>query len=269
MLYHVIKAAIIFAIGIAIYMLFNFVFKKIYRITKNDKRLHVKFYKSVLDFIIIVVFVYIALEQFEITKDVSKTLLQSGTLIIAIATFAAQKALSNVISGFMLSRDKCFEVGHKIKVVSTSGSVIVEGVVTGMNARHTAIQQYDGNTDIVPNSVMDSSIIINTHYTSDIGHFVEVEIAYKQDVDKALELFKRIVIDEPLTINDESTNPLVNRMTQNGIVLKVLIKAESLNNCFLACSNIYRKILKEFEENNIAIPYQTVTVVNGDKDAEN
>lgn len=269
-LQHILSASIIVAVGILVYLIFNYLFKKFHKLTKNDARLHVKFYKSVIDFLIIVAFVYIALNQFEVTKDFSKSFLQSGTLIIAILTFAAQKALANVISGFMLSRDKCFEVGHKIKVVSTSGSIIVEGVVTGMNARHTAIQQYDGNTDIVPNSVMDSSIIINTHYTADIGHFVEVEIAYKQDVDKALELFKQIVVDEPLTINDlATTNPLVNRMTQNGIVLKVLVKSETLSDCFVACSNIYRKILKEFEENNIAIPYQTVTVVTEDKNSDN
>lgn len=50
-----------------------------------------------------VIIIYSLAQQFEITKDISKVLLQSGSLMVAIATFAAQQALANVISGITIS----------------------------------------------------------------------------------------------------------------------------------------------------------------------
>ena len=94
-------------------------------------------------------------QQFDVTKDISRALLQSGTLLVAIATFAAQQALSNVISGLSLSVSKPYNVDDKIKVVQ-SGNVIAEGIVDDITIRHTIIRQYNGESCIVPNSIMDN-----------------------------------------------------------------------------------------------------------------
>ena len=59
---------------------------------------------------------YSLAQQFEVTKDISKTLLQSSSLFIAIATFAAQQALSNVISGISVSLSKPYNVDEKIRM---------------------------------------------------------------------------------------------------------------------------------------------------------
>ena len=144
-----------------------------------------------MNVIIDVVVIYSLAQQFDITKDISKVLLQSGSLIIAIATFAAQQALGNVISGISISASKPYNEDEKIRVVQ-GGTVIAEGIVKDVTLRHTVIYQFNGESCIVPNSVMDTSVIINTNYTENIGNFVEVEIAYDADVEEAIQIMKKV-----------------------------------------------------------------------------
>ena len=245
-------------IGVCILFLFlvNFIFNKILKWNNN---IHLKFLKSFIDVVVVIVFSYAYLSQFEVTKDISKTLMQSGTLLIALVTFAAQHVLSNVISGIAISSAKPFDIGDKVKVISTGGSIVSEGIIVDINLRHTIIKRYDGQCDIIPNSVMDSSVISNTNLIDTVGNFIEFEISYDSDLDLACNLLKSIIVNNELTLNtDENTSVVVKDFTSNGVVLRVLVTTSSLDDSFKACSNIRKQILKDFSENNIHIPYQTI-----------
>ena len=76
---------------------------------KKHNSVHLRFTKSIVKVFIVIVVLYSLAQQFEVTKDISKTLLQSSSLFIAIATFAAQQALSNVISGISVSLSKPYK----------------------------------------------------------------------------------------------------------------------------------------------------------------
>ena len=245
-------------IGVCILFLFlvNFIFNKILKWSNN---IHLNFLKSFIDVIVVIIFCYAYLSQFEVTKDISKTLMQSGTLLIALVTFAAQHVLSNVISGIAISSAKPFDIGDKVKVISTGGSIVSEGIIVDINLRHTIIKRYDGQCDIIPNSVMDSSVISNTNLIDTVGNFIEFEISYDSDLDLACNLLKSIIVNNELTLNtDENTSVVVKDFTSNGVVLRVLVTTSSLDDSFKACSNIRKQILKDFSENNIHIPYQTI-----------
>jgi len=165
-------------------------------IAKREK-LYQKFIKSILTFIIIVIGVYAALSQFEIARTISTSLLQSGSLIIAVATFAAQQALGNVISGFFISATKPCEIGQKVKIMS-GGNVIAEGIVRDMTVRHIFIEQFDGQSYIVPNSLADSSVIVNTNFVEDVGNYIEIEVGYDTDVEEARKI--QFAVNEIITL---------------------------------------------------------------------
>lgn len=253
----IIKIGISTLICIILLVLIRGVFNKISKLT--DK-LHLKFLRSTLSVVVIIICVYSCLSQFEVTKDVSKTLLQSGSLIIAIATFAAQQALGNIISGFSISLARPFDVGQKVKVMSGS-SVIAEGIISDITIRHTVIKQFDGQSCIVPNSTMDSCVVINTNYTENVGNFFEMEISFDSDIDKAIEIMSKVCIEEPLSINTEKNKVLINKLSANGVVLKTTIWTNTLDDNFQACSNIRRKLLEEFEKENIKIPFNTYSII--------
>ena len=164
-----------------------------------------------------------------------------------------------MISGISISASKPYNEDEKIRVVQ-GGTVIAEGIVKDVTLRHTVIYQFNGESCIVPNSVMDTSVIINTNYTENIGNFVEVEIAYDADVEEAIQIMKKVCAEHTLTLNTEANAVTASGYTQNGIVLKTTIWTENLNDSFQACSDIRIALVAEFRKNGIEIPYQTVTV---------
>ena len=241
-------------------LLSNYVVSLIFRyIAQKTKAVHLRFTKSAINVIIDVIAFYSLAQQFEMTKDISKVLLQSGSLILAIATFAAQQALGNVISGISLSVSKPYNVDEKIRVIQ-GGTVIAEGLVKDVTLRHTLIYQFNGETCIVPNSVMDSAVVINTNFTENIGNYVEIEIGYGADIEKAVEIMRRICVEHELTLNTEANAVTASGYTQNGVTLKTIIWTQNLNDSFRACSDIRISIVEQFRERNIEIPLQTITI---------
>ena len=234
----------------------NRIFRMIY---KRKNHLHLKFLNSVINVVLSVLGLYLLLTRFEITREVSTTLLRSGTLIIAVLTFAAQKALANVIAGFSISASRPCDIGQKVRIQS-GGSVIAEGLVTDMTIRHIVIEQYDGQSCIVPNSVVDDAVIINTNYSSPYGNILEIEVGYDTDVDRAKALIIETCNAEPLLIRKDSLKVTVSRYTANGMVLKFTIWTRELDESFTASSNLRQHIVTAFRENGITIPFNTVTI---------
>ena len=252
------KLAVFIAAELVLTQMISLIFRMI---SRRNKGVHLRYAKSAINVTIIVVGVYSLAQQFDITKDISKVLLQSGSLIVAIATFAAQQALGNIISGFSLSMSKPYEVADKIKVVQ-GGGIIAEGIVQDITIRHTIIRQFNGESCIVPNSVMDASVITNTNYTENIGNFMEIEIGYSADIDRAMDIMQKICINHELTLNTESNKVFIKGYTQNGMILKTTVWTGNLDDSFRACSDIRAELVKEFLKNDIEIPYQTVTIYN-------
>lgn len=255
---YIAKICIFVLVGVVL----NYIVELIFRLfSKKTKAVHLRFSKSVIKVVIYVIVFYSLAQQFDITKDISKVLLQSGSLILAIATFAAQQALGNVISGLSISASKPYNVGEKIRVMQ-GGTVIAEGIVKDVMIRHTVIDQFNGESCIVPNSIMDSSVIINTNYTANVGNFVEIEIAYGANIEEAIRIMRKVCVEHELTLNTEKNAVSASGYTQNGVILKTTIWTENLNDSFKACSDIRIALIEEFRKNGIEIPYQTVTVHN-------
>ncbi len=230
--------------------------------SKKHNSVHLRFIKSAANFLVALVVVYCLSQQFEVTKDISRVLLQSSSLVVAIATFAAQQALSNVISGFSLSMSKPYNVEDKIKVVQ-GGSVVAEGMVKDITIRHTVIRQFNGECCIVPNSVMDAAIITNTNFNGNIGNFFEIEISFDSNIEEAMVVLQKLCIEHQLTLNTSENGVFVKGYTQNGVVLKTTVWTKNLDHSFQACSDIRITVLKEFKKRNISVPYQNVTIYHG------
>lgn len=245
---------------ICIELILNRIVNLIFRfLARTHNSVHLRFFKSTANLLIAISVTYALVQQFDVTKDISKTLLQSGSLIIAVATFAAQHALGNVISGFSLSMSNPYNVDDKVKIVQ-NGNVIAEGIVMDITIRHTIIRQFNGESCIVPNSVMDAAVITNSNFTENIGNFMEVEISYDSDIEKAIELFQKICVENKLTLNTEENKVFVKGYTQNGVVLKSTVWTRNLDDSYQACSDIRAALVKTFHENGVCIPYQTVVV---------
>lgn len=250
-------AVILFITFFLVYLVRKF-FEGLNKKAQNQS-LHNKFLQSILTVSITVIGVYSALGSFEIAREISTTVLQSSALLIAVATFAAQQTLGNVISGFSLSSSKPCEIGQKVQIRS-GGTVIAEGFVRDMTARHFVIEQVDGQICIVPNSVVDGAVIVNMSNPDEIATFVSVEVDYGTDVAKAEEVIGGILASEPLVVNKGKTKVLVSDLTANGMLLKFAVFTKDVNDSYEACSNVRRRIVEEFAKAEILIPYNTITI---------
>jgi MscS family membrane protein len=118
--------------------------------------------------------------------DVSALLTTLGVGSLAIA-LAAQAALSDTISGFLIMIDRPFRIGDRVEIqdLDTWGDVVDIGL------RSTHIRTRDNRMVIIPNSVMGKSLIVNHSYP-DTQYRIQVHIgvAYGSD----LELARRTMI---------------------------------------------------------------------------
>lgn len=255
----VIKIAFLIAILIIYVFIVRQVFAIIFKVKKN---VGTKFLRSIVMIFGIAIIIFSYLFQFESLKDVNKTLLQCSSLILAVATFSCQQVLGNVLSGVTISIVKPFDLGDKICVMS-GGTKVCEGVVIDMNIRHVTIKMIDGRCSLIPNNVLDSMIVINNHTLEDMhGYPLEIECTYDSDVDRAMEIMKKCIIDNELTINKENSVSKItcSALSANGFVLKAVIWTSDLNDNFIACSQLRIEIYKRWKKEGISIPYQTITV---------
>ena len=253
---HIIVIVGFISATVVLIQIVNLIFR---RLERKNNAAHLRFSRSVIKVFIIVMTIYALAQQFDMTKDMSTALLQSGSLVIAVATFAAQQALSNVISGFILAFSKPYNVNDKIRV-SQGNSVIAEGIVTDITLRHTIINQYNEESCIVPNSVMDSAVITNTNYTENIGNFMEITVGYDSDIPEAMKLMKQICAENVLTLNTMENKVFVKGYSADGVILKTTVWTKNLNDSFQACSEIRLALVQQYLKHGIEIPYQTVTV---------
>ena len=228
------------------------------RILKDNTRLPLKFLHSTVNFIIIIIGVYTVLNMITLTKEFSTMLLQSSTLIIAIVTFAAQQTLGNIIAGFSLSITHPVEIGHKVRIVS-GGSIVAEGIITDITIRHVVIQQYDGQTCIVPNSLVDSSVIVNTNYLDRVGNYLEFQVGYDTDLEKARSIIHGLLAKEYAVLNKD-VRIYTSKVTDNGLLLKFTVWTATIDENYVVCSNLRENIVQAFLQEGINVPYQTITV---------
>lgn len=248
-----ITIAIIVVVFAGLISITNRIFR---RINRRKNSIFYKFLNSVVYVVLLATAIYSVLSQFDMAREISTVILQSGTLIIAVSTFAAQQALGNVISGFMLSASRPLEIGQKVKLLQ-GGTQICEGIVKDMTFRHVVIQSYDGQSNIIPNSLVDQAVIVNADYVEGTGNFLEFEVAYESDFNLVRSLIRQALESQP-EVSRKDVTIAMSRVSQNGVVFKFTVWTHSVDENFRACSELREKIIKSFNEHHVIIPYQTI-----------
>lgn len=254
-----IKIIIIIFATIAVGRVVDFIFDKL---LKKNTEIHFKFLKSILKSFIYIVGLCTVGMQFQITAEISKALVQSTSLLVAVAGFAAQSVLSDVISGMMISWCKPYNIGERITVKSNE----ITGIVEDITIRHTVIRCFDNTRAIIPNSVINKDILMNSNYTSDyIGNYFEIAVSYGSNINLAMEIMKNTILRHEL-VRDKSkdSNCLkeiyisVKELGSSGIILKTTIWTDNVDDNFIACSELRSNIKIAFDIAGIQIPFNTI-----------
>ena len=209
--------------------------------------------KSVLKYT--VYFIGIAAILDKLTGGMSLTFAGIGGAVIG---FGAKDIVNDIANGFFIIFEDQFGVGDYITIDDN-----YSGIVSSIGLRSTKLVDFNGNTHIMPNG---SIKVVTNHCKENVRITVDVDIAYEESIDKAIEVINKAcdkfakgnddIIEKPAVLG-------VTKLNDSSVTIRVNGKVKPLTQ--LTNETRLRKMLKEaLDENNVEIPYQKLHIVNFD-----
>ena len=209
--------------------------------------------RNVSQWTVVIFGTLIALEQvdFNVTGFIAGLGIAGFTL-----GFALQDIARNFISGLILLYRQPFHIGDFIEV---SGHM---GTVKMINIRDTEIQTLDGDMVIIPNNRVFENPIINMSTARLKRRTVEIRLGYEEDVDRAMEIFLKVIQDVE-GVETEPT-PMINamRMDESTLGLTAFYWVDQkVNSPLRIHTNVLKAINSASYEHHINLPYPTQTLL--------
>jgi small-conductance mechanosensitive channel len=207
-------------------------------------------------FIILIAFFMILSE---LGVDITPLLASAGVAGIVIG-FAAQNAVRDFINGFTIMMEDHYNVGDVIKAADITGEVEELGL------RRTVLRDLKGILHVIPNG----EIKVASNYTRSLSRaFFEVDVAYKEDLDRVMAIVKKTW--EELAADPEwegrilSKTPWLLRVEEfgdSGITIRAVGDTRPMEQ-WNVMGELRRRIKKVFDEEGIEIPWPHVKLYMG------
>ena len=88
-------------------------------------------------------------------STVMTSLLAGSGILAVVMGLASQQALGNIVSGMVLLAFRPFKVGDKVRYHAAN----LTGVIEEIGLRHTAIRTEEDSRVLIPNSLMNSTVV--------------------------------------------------------------------------------------------------------------
>ncbi len=193
--------------------------------------------------------------------------LLAGAGIFAVAIgFAAQHALSNVVSGVFIVIFKPFRINDRLNIQTH------QGVVEDITLRHTVIRNFENRRIIIPNSIISNEIIVNADFADGkIVRWIEIGISYNSDIDRAKAIMFEEVLAHPLNLDPRTPEQIqegvpevivrVIALMESSITIRAWAWAKDATDAFVLNCDLLESIKKRFDkDSNVEIPYPHRTI---------
>lgn len=230
---------------------------------KRDN-INLRFVESIARFIVIFLAVQFVIMSSPLTQSFGRVLFQGTTVIAAIAGFAAQPVIADMICGLMLSATKPFNIGDRIELEDGTA-----GIVKDITLRHVTLRDIDTVVRIIPNSKLNDMKIKNMSYQTQTRsvHF-RFNVAYHTDVDQAKAVIARAVAESPWSIpgglggaEDEYGPVYFIEYTDSSLVLATTVYYNADTRTEVLKDDVNSRVKRALEATGIEIPYNYVNVV--------
>ena len=208
--------------------------------------------------IIIVLFMIIS----ELGVDITPLLAGAGVAGIAIG-FAAQNSIRDFIGGFVIMLEDHYNVGDVVKVADITGNVEELGL------RRTVLRDLKGILHVIPNG----EIRVASNYTRSMSRaFFEVGVAYKEDLDRVMDLVRKtweeLAKDPEWEAKIISKTPWLLRVEEfgdSGITIRAVGDTRPMMQ-WDVMGELRRRIKRVFDEEGVEIPWPHVKVFRGEEE---
>ena len=180
----------------------------------------------------------------------------AGVIGIVIGV-ASQTSIGNIVSGFFLISEKPFEIGDLIRIGDKSGTVY------SIDLLSIKIKTLDNLLLRIPNQTVISAEVINVTKFPIRRLDIDLSVAYKEDLEKVLEVIKRVVKRNPFCLDEPEPLIVFKDFGASGINILLGVWFEKAN--FLKVKNsLFIEIKSTFDAEGIEIPFPHLSIYKGE-----
>ncbi|MBM0170223.1 mechanosensitive ion channel family protein [Altererythrobacter sp. C41] len=151
------------------------------------------FLSLVIRYAVIALVLIVVLQQFGVQTTSLVAVLGAGALAIGLAL---QGTLGNVAAGIILALMRPYRIGEFVEI---NGQ---EGKVTNLDLLFTELETLDDRRIFIPNGQALANPIVNFTTMGRRRCIIVVGIGYEDDIDKAIEVLREVMGDDPRTLQD-------------------------------------------------------------------
>ena len=184
-------------------------------------------------------------------------ILASLAVFSLIIGLAVQQTLGNIVNSFLLAIDRPFEVGDRIEVEGTWGSVVSVGILS------TKVLDRDERLVVIPNNTLVESKVINhargggDGVARRISIVLDIGVDYREDIDHVKYTLLQLAKECPYVINKPEPRILLHELADFAKIFRVYTWVEDYSDEYVARDWLLRNIDERFGKENINIPFPT------------
>ncbi len=197
--------------------------------------------------------------------DISSLIVSMGVGSLAIG-LAAQDTLANIIAGLTILLDQPFKVGDRIKLEGGEFGDVLE-----IGLRTTKIKTLENYVLIIPNSLLVKSKVVNFYLpeSRSTGR-ISVGVAYDADPARVREVLVKSALEVEEVLRHPAPSAFFTDFGDSALNFLLVFHVNDPRQVFTTADKIRDRILKNFKEEGIEIPFPIQTVyLRRDHESEN
>lgn len=207
--------------------------------------------KSILKYTVYIVGIGSML--YDVLAKIPVAVVSAGGFAIGLG---AQSLVKDLINGFFILFEDQYGVGDHVTIEEFTG------IVESIGIRTTVLRDFTGDLHLIPNGAI---LEVTNHSRGDIRFIVDVEIAYEENIDEAINVIKKVnsVFEEKHKekLRGEIEVLGVFSLNASGVTIRVIGRAVPLSQWEM--ERELRKDIKEaLDKAGIEIPYPVTKVIN-------
>lgn len=198
--------------------------------------------------------IYLALTEIGVELVGVLASLAVFSLIIGLAV---QQTLGNIINSFLLAIDRPFEIGDRIEVDGTWGSVVGTGILS------TKVLDRDERLVVIPNNTLVSSTIVNhargggDGMARRISIVIDVGVDYRENTEHVKLTMIKVARDCEYVLDEPKPQVLLTELGDFAKVFRLFGWVNDYSDEWLARDWLLRTVDSTFSDEGINIPYPT------------
>lgn len=235
--------------------------------TKGKNSSYLMFIKYVLMTLIYVAAIFQVISTIPALNSLLTTILAGSGVAAIIISVAAQEPISNLVSGLIILFSRSTKVGDTVKYVDKD----ISGVIEEITLNHTTIRTFENKRVIIPNSILNSTIIENSSYLEDkICMLMDFDVTYESNLDAAKDIISDVVLLHPNYFDNRTEDEkiegepavrvLITDFKESSVNIRAWVWAENMPVSLKMKNDILAQVHRRFSENRIGLAYPHMTV---------